>query len=127
VVRRFQAPPEPWLAGHRGVDLVAAPGQRVLAPADGVVTFSGVIAGRGVIVVSHPDGLRTTAEPVEAALAAGSIVGSGQQVAVVSGLPGHCAPRGCLHWGVLRGESYLDPLAFVGMGPVVLLPLGRGP
>ena len=25
VVRRFDPPPQPWLAGHRGVDLAAAP------------------------------------------------------------------------------------------------------
>jgi len=29
VVRRFDPPPAPWLAGHRGVDLGAAPGGAV--------------------------------------------------------------------------------------------------
>jgi len=127
VSQRFAAPAERWSSGHRGVDLVAAPGQPVLAPSGGVVTFSGVIAGRGVVVVSHPGGLRTSAEPVEAALPVGSVVGKGQQVAVVSGAPpGHCPPTTCLHWGVLRGESYLDPLLFVGSRPVLLLPLDPG-
>jgi len=127
VSQRFAAPAERWSSGHRGVDLVATPGQPVLAPSGGVVTFSGVIAGRGVVVVSHPGGLRTTAEPVEAALPVGSVVGKGQQVAVVSGAPpGHCPPTTCLHWGVLRGESYLDPLLFVGSRPVLLLPLEPG-
>ena len=36
---------------------------------------------------------------------------------------GHCAPVTCLHWGVLRGRAYLDPLAFVGRARIVLLPL----
>ena len=37
----------------------------------------------------------------------------------------HCLPRACLHWGWLRGETYLDPLRLVGGGPVRLLPLWR--
>ena len=37
----------------------------------------------------------------------------------------HCFPRACLHWGWLRGETYLDPLGLVGAGPVRLLPLWR--
>lgn len=34
----------------------------------------------------------------------------------------HCFPRACLHWGWLRGETYLDPLELVGAGPVRLVP-----
>jgi hypothetical protein len=37
----------------------------------------------------------------------------------------HCAPRACLHWGWIRGDTYLDPLLLVGAGPVRLLPLWR--
>src|SRR5690606_7535553 len=35
VVRRFAPPPEPWLPGHRGVDLAAAPGAVVHAAGAG--------------------------------------------------------------------------------------------
>ena len=38
----------------------------------------------------------------------------------------HCPPQACLHWGWLRGTTYLDPLLLVGAGPVRLLPLGSG-
>ena len=39
--------------------------------------------------------------------------------------PGHCAPATCLHWGLRRGEAYLDPMQWVlAGGPVVLLPAG---
>ena len=31
----------------------------------------------------------------------------------------HCAPRACLHWGVRRGDEYLDPLDVLrGYGPI---------
>src|SRR5665647_1893543 len=57
VLRRFEQPRSQWSSGHRGVDLSAAVGQPVLSAGDGVVAFSGVIAGRGVITVSHSGGL----------------------------------------------------------------------
>lgn len=123
VERGFDRPDQPWLPGHRGVDLRATAGQPVLAPTSGRVTFSGPLAGRGVLVVTHPNGLRSTFEPVEAGLAVGQGVAAGQRVAQVSGVGGHCAPVVCLHWGVLRERTYLDPLAFLGRRPVVLLPL----
>lgn len=123
VTRRFDRPDEPWLPGHRGVDLAASAGQPVLAPTDGQVTWTGVIAGRSVVVVSHGGGLRSTFEPVVAAVPVGTAVAGGQDVGAVTATPGHCAPRTCLHWGVLRGETYLDPLSLVGRAEVVLLPL----
>jgi murein DD-endopeptidase MepM/ murein hydrolase activator NlpD len=122
VVRRFQPAPTPWGAGHRGVDLASRPGQPVLAAAAGVVSYAGVIAGRGVITVRHGEGLRTTYEPVTSSVAVGSSVRAGQQIAVVSAVPGHCAPRTCLHWGLIRGSTYLDPLLVFGLGRPVLLP-----
>ena len=123
LARGFDLPDRPWLPGHRGVDLRASVGQPVLAPTTGQVTFSGFLAGRGVVVVTHPNGLRSTFEPVEAGLAVGQGVRRGQRVAQVSGVAGHCAPGVCLHWGVLRDRTYLDPLSFLGRRPVVLLPL----
>ncbi len=123
LVERFAPPPHPRSAGHRGVDLDATVGQPVRAPESGVVTFTGVIAGRGVVVLAHPGGLRSTFEPVKGALPTGAVVERGQVVATVSATSGHCAPATCLHWGVLRGETYLDPLGLVGVLRVVLLPM----
>jgi murein DD-endopeptidase MepM/ murein hydrolase activator NlpD len=95
----------------------------VLSAGRGQVIFSGVVAGRGVIVVQHPDGLRTSYEPVDERAAVGTDVDAGDRLGVVAGVPGHCAPATCLHWGLRRGEDYLDPLQLVGAGPPVLLPL----
>ena len=123
VVRAFDPPDRPWGAGHRGVDLAAAVGQPVRSPESGTVTWAGVLAGRGVVVVTHPGGLRSTFEPVRPAAPVGTAVVRGGTVGTVTTEPGHCAPATCLHWGVLRGRQYLDPLAFVGRAPIVLLPL----
>lgn len=54
VHRRFDQPRDQWSPGHRGVDLVAAVGQPVLSAGDGVVAFSGVVAGLGVITFDTP-------------------------------------------------------------------------
>jgi len=121
--QRFRAPPNPWSPGHRGVDLVGAPGQEVRAARDGVVAFAGPLAGRGVVSVLHPDGLRTTYEPVTATVAVGTVVSRGAVLGTLE--PGHpgCPATACLHWGVRRGDAdYLDPLVLVGPGRVRLLP-----
>ena len=117
VARPFHAPPTPWSAGHRGVDLAAAVGQSVRAAGGGRVAFAGLVAGRGVIVVAHPGGLRTSYEPVSNAAVVGALVRRGGRIGVVGGVPGHCAPATCLHWGLRRGETYLDPLTLLRTGP----------
>ncbi|WP_426302798.1 M23 family metallopeptidase [Arthrobacter sp. R-11] len=124
VVRPFDPPPEPWLSGHRGVDLQApADGVPVASPADGVVAFVGVVVDRPVITIDHGGGLRSSFEPVRSSLHQGDPVAKGQEIGVLE--PGHCGQLPCVHWGVRRGEEYLDPLAFVmDLRPSVLLPLG---
>lgn len=118
----FDPPPRPWLAGHRGVDLVSQVGAPVLAPGGGVVTFAGRVVDRGVVTVDH-GALRSSLEPVDAGVTVGTRVAAGDQVGVVGADPGHCAPRACLHWGVREGDAYVDPLDLLrGFGPVVLLP-----
>ncbi|MCB7137689.1 murein hydrolase activator EnvC family protein [Cellulosimicrobium marinum] len=132
VVAPFDAPAQDWLPGHRGVDLAAAPGERVRSPAAGVVTFAGPVAGRDVVVVLHDGGLRTSLEPVTGTVRPGTRVDRGAPVGTVQAPPGtptssahggHCAGV-CVHWGVRRGERYLDPLGLLGdRPPIVLLPL----
>ena len=121
VERPFDNPAQPWLPGHRGVDLAGGEQATVLAPEHGVVAFRGAVAGRPVLSVDHAGGLRSTYEPVLSTLAAGDRVRRGQPIGRL--LVGHCPPRTCLHWGVRRGEGYLDPVHLVGGAPPVLLPL----
>lgn len=112
-VRPFDRPPSPYAAGHRGIDLAAAPGQQVLASADGLVVFAGSVAGRGVVSIDHDAGLRTTYEPLRWSVSAGERVHRGQVIGTV--VAGHlgCPAQACLHWGVRRGDDYLDPLRLV--------------
>lgn len=126
VVEGFDSPTTPWGPGHRGVDLAGVPGQEVRSALPGTVSFTGTIAGRGVVVVDHGD-TRTTYEPVAASLGHGERVRGGDVLGVLT-LPGsHCFPRACLHWGWVRGDTYLDPLRLVGAAPVRLLPLAGLP
>ncbi|MET7749456.1 M23 family metallopeptidase [Micromonospora sp. NPDC005367] len=122
-VRRFDPPPLPWLPGHRGVDLAVAVGAPVRAAGPGTVLFAGMVAGRPVVTVGHADGLRTTYEPVRPTVAAGDPVPAGAPLGVLQAGHAGCPAAACLHWGLRRGEEYLDPLALLGLGPVRLLPL----
>ncbi|MET3809717.1 M23 family metallopeptidase [Arthrobacter sp. UYEF3] len=123
VLRGFDPPDRPWLSGHRGVDLRAAyDGAPVTSPAPGRVSFAGVVVDRPVLTVDHGDGLRSSFEPVESALRPGDAVARGSVLG--RALPGHCGGTPCVHWGVRRGDEYLNPLAFVmDLRPSVLLPL----
>lgn len=124
IVRDFDPPAEPWLAGHRGIDLLAAPGSPVVAVLPGRVTFTGRIAGEGVVVVSHGD-TRTTYEPVTASVQVGDQVAGGQQLGILEA-GDHCAAGTCLHLGWLRGQTYLDPADLFDTGGLRLLPSGSG-
>jgi murein DD-endopeptidase MepM/ murein hydrolase activator NlpD len=127
VVRSFDPPPRPWLAGHRGVDLAATPGATVATARAGTVAFAGVLAGRGVVSVAHAGGLRSTYEPVTPTVRTGDAVAGGAPIGTLTaGHPG-CPVAACLHWGLRRGDTYLDPLVLVGRGRVRLLPLQSAP
>jgi murein DD-endopeptidase MepM/ murein hydrolase activator NlpD len=92
-----------------------------------VVVFAGLVAGRPVVSVGHADGLRTTYEPVLPAVRAGQAVAAGDLLGTL--LPGHpgCPAAACLHWGLRRGDTYLDPLLLLRPPRLRLLPLGTGP
>lgn len=122
VLRAFDPPAKPWLSGHRGVDLQSgANAAQVMSPEAGTVTFVGVVVDRPVITIDH-GGIKSSFEPVESTLTAGTAVSKGDVIGTV--LTGHCGVTPCLHWGVRRGEEYLNPLSFVrDLRPSVLLPL----
>ncbi|MDR6977623.1 murein DD-endopeptidase MepM/ murein hydrolase activator NlpD [Streptomyces sp. 3330] len=131
VLRGWEPPAGPYARGHRGVDLAAAPGAPVRAVSAGRVSFAGRVAGRGVVSVelsaTGQPPLRTTYEPVRAAVRKGDEVAPGQVVGTVEPTGSHCA-RTCVHWGLLSGRTYLDPLSLLPpwlrrSGPSRLLPV----
>lgn len=121
VVNPFAAPPTPYSAGHRGIDLTAATGGAVTAPVDATVWFSGVVVDRPVLTLAVGGDVLVSFEPVVAVVSAGDRVARGQSVgAVASG--GHC--EGCVHVGVRVNGAYVSPLLFFDRVPrAILLPM----
>ena len=128
VLRIFDAPSPNWNRGHRGVDLAGAPRQPVYAAGPGTVVFAGELAGRSLVSIAHPGGLRTTYEPVRPSVRAGQLVDSGTVIGEL--LAGHqgCTAAACLHWGAMWGAAsradYVDPLGLLASTPIRLKPLG---
>ena len=122
LVHGFDPPEDRWGRGHRGVDLAGLAGERVLAVDGGVVSFSGEVAGVGVVSVTHASGLRSTYQPVEDRVARGSRVARGDALGrLVSG--GHCPVHDCLHLGAVRGrDGYVDPTPLLLGVQLTLLP-----
>ena len=126
VTRVFDAPSPNWQRGHRGVDLAGAPEQPVHAAAAGRVVFAGELAGRPLVSIAHPGGLRTSYEPVAASVRVGQVVAAGTPIGVLQGGHRGCPAAACLHWGAMWGPAsradYVDPLGLLVSTPVRLKP-----
>ncbi|MDG9719324.1 M23 family metallopeptidase [Streptomyces sp. DH24] len=131
VLRGWDPPATPYGPGHRGVDLAAPPGAPVRAVAPGRVSFAGRVAGRGVVSVdlsgTGTPPLRTTYEPVRPSVEEGAEVAAGDVLGTLDG-SAHCGGPSCLHWGLRRKDTYLNPLALLppwlaGNAPPRLLPV----
>lgn len=124
IVAPFDRPEQRWLPGHRGIDLAGVAGEPVLAVEAGVVTFSGVIAGVGMVSLTHRNGLRSTYQPVSSEVARGDRLARGQQLGTLGADGSHCAPRDCLHLGAVRGrDDYVDPTPLLLGVELSLLPV----
>lgn len=127
VLRVFDAPSPNWQRGHRGVDLAGVPGQPVFSAGPGTVVFAGELAGRPVVSVAHPGGLRTSYEPVVAAVRAGQLVAAGSPLGDLAAGHVGCSAPACLHWGAMWGSAahadYVDPLGLLVTTSIRLKPL----
>lgn len=114
IARPFRAPVGQFAAGHRGVDLVAAPGTAVRAANDGVVVFAGPVADALHVVVAHDGGIRTSSSFLARVdVRVGQRVSRGTVIGAAGGEgDGHRA--GVLHLGVRVGERYIDPMLLFG-------------
>lgn len=145
VIRPFEKPAQRWSTGHRGVDLaVPENDRRVYAPAPGKVVFSGTVVNRKVLVIAHPDGRRSTFEPMDEALPVGTTVAAGDVIGTIAGAADGNSERPyrrcstlCLYWGVRQGGArgdgsgktaeYINPMSLLGSKePSILLPVPGG-
>ena len=145
VIRTFEKPVQRWSTGHRGVDLaVPEHDRRVYAPAPGKVVFSGTVVNRKVLVIAHPDGRRSTFEPMDETLPVGTTVAAGEVIGTVatassgnSERPYRRCSTPCLYWGVRQGGArgdgsgkdaeYINPMSLLGSKePSILLPVPGG-
>ena len=109
VLDPFRPPPEPWLAGNRGIEYATPAGAPVQAIGPGRVAFAGQVAGRLVVTVNHPDGLRSSYTGFGAITTRrNAVVRSGDVVGTAGGP---------FHLGVRRGDTYLDPALLWGAAP----------
>ena len=128
VIRPFEKPAQRWSA----------------APAPGKVVFSGTVVNRKVLVIAHPDGRRSTFEPMDEALPVGTTVAAGDVIGTVAGTANGNSERPyrrcstpCLYWGVRQGGArgdgsgktaeYINPMSLLGSKePSILLPVPGG-
>lgn len=147
VIHPFEKPAQRWSAGHRGVDLAVPEHDRhVYAPAPGKVVFNGRIVNRKVLVIAHPDGRRSTFEPMDETLPVGTTVAAGEVIGTVAApdsagensvRPYRRCSTACLYWGVRQGGArgdgsgkeaeYINPMSLLGSKePSILLPVPGG-
>lgn len=124
LIQPYLAPAHRYAPGHRGIDIAptgSTAAAQIVAPSDGVIAFSGQVAGRPVVTIDHGGGLVSTLEPAAGVLPPGAAVRRGDAVATLS-RGGHSAP-GTLHFGVRRDGEYINPMLLLGGVPrAVLLP-----
>lgn len=117
--RAFVAPATEFGAGHRGVDLPASSGERLVAPTRVRVAFAARVVDRDVVTLDAGGGWLATFDGATSLFEVGSVVEAGEPVAVVSPTP-HCA---CVHVGLRYDGEYVNPLLTWGEVPrAVLLP-----
>ena len=131
LVRPYLQPSSDYSAGHRGVDFEVNLGQRLLAPADGEVSFVGHLVNRNLIAIRHQGGLISELEPACSKLKVGDQVHKGADIgwicAADSTYQGHCAPKLCVHFSVRLNGLYFSPIRLIGgLSPTRLLPYARG-
>lgn len=119
VIDPFRPPSTPYGPGNRGLEYATGPGAQARAIGAGQVVFAGPVAGRGVVTVEHPDGLRSSLTGLATiSTRAGELVSAGQVLGTTAAV---------LHLGVRRDGRYIDPATlFAVEGPprhAVLVPV----
>jgi murein DD-endopeptidase MepM/ murein hydrolase activator NlpD len=123
VLKAFAVGDDPYSAGqHRGIDIGAATGATVLAPAGGTVSFAGTVpTGGRTLTIQTPSGHSVTLLHLgSTAVPRGAHVEEGASVGTVgpSGTPEHAEPY--VHLGIRLTSDpngYVDPLGLLPPRP----------
>jgi len=103
---------------HRGVDVAADEGDRVLAPLAGRVTFAGNVpaAGGGTMraaTIQTAQGLITLMPLARLDVTRGAELGEGDGVGTIAATGDASSVETHLHVGARRGDLYVDPLGLI--------------
>lgn len=122
IIARFDRPAQTWTAGHRGIDIQASEGDELVAPATGVISHAGKVAGKSTVSIRVRS--RTlTFEPAQTTLPVGTPVHRGKPFATVAGNSDHCDDA-CVHWGIKVGKrAYEDPERWLTPQSIRLVPV----
>lgn len=98
---------------HKGIDIGASTGSKIVAAASGtVVTASYSVSAGNYIMISHGNGLYTVYMHCSQLLVSvGDNVNQGQNIALVGSTGVSTGPH--LHFGVYVNGEYVDPLKYV--------------
>lgn len=114
ITRRFEAPPCPYCAGHRGVTVSTRVGDDIVAISDGVVTFAGEVGGLVYVVQRIAPDVRVTygwVSSLAEGVVEGKLLERGTSIAVAAE---------SMYLGVRVGDQYVEPLRYLGLGRVRL-------
>jgi hypothetical protein len=112
---------------HRGVDIAAETGERVLAPVAGTVTFVGRVPGAGgstvlAISLQTAEGSVTLLPLDRASVSRGDTVSEGAALATLAENGDASFSATHLHVGLRAGSLYLDPAKVLTIPPAVTSP-----
>jgi murein DD-endopeptidase MepM/ murein hydrolase activator NlpD len=98
---------------HEGLDIAAAPGSPVFAPADGVITFAGYDAGYGkLVIIDHGYGVETRyGHNSEIYVTVGEKVRHGERISAVGSTGRSTGPH--LHYEVRVNGQPIDPINYI--------------
>jgi murein DD-endopeptidase MepM/ murein hydrolase activator NlpD len=109
VVRGFEEPAGPYGPGHRGVDVRVPAGTPVAAPAAGLVTFAGRVAGSAWVSLLVAPGVVVTVGPLRR-----PAVAAGRRVAALAPVGRLAAGHGgAVHLSLRVDGAYVDPLPWL--------------
>ena len=105
-------------ATHRGVDVAADEGERVLAPLAGRVTFAGSVPSAGggtmrAVTIETAQGLITLMPLARFDVTRGAELAEGDGVGVIAATGDASSVETHLHVGARRGDLYVDPLGLI--------------